>query len=168
MSTLTLILTHTRYRASATVQQIMSTCVEKEMTINSFTLFVERKLTSPGRSLSNFDEPPYNRLCQFVHDTDTDTPSHTYVHICHRTTGCEHMCLKGKRRYCASFVERKSTSPRKSVSNSDTDTDSTTHDWDREAVYENQRCSSWLEQDFRYSSSLEYRSRYNRTVCRLG
>jgi hypothetical protein len=137
------------------------------MTINTFTSFVERMLTSPGRSVSNFDAPPYSKLCQFVHDTDTDTPSHTYVHIRHRTTGYEHVCLTGKRQYSASFGERKSTSPRRSISNSDTDTDSTTHDWDREAAYENQRCSSWLEQYLRSSSSVQYRSRYNRTVCHL-
>jgi hypothetical protein len=137
------------------------------MTIDTFTSFVERKLTSPGRSVSNFDAPPYSRLCQCVHDTNTDTPSHMYVHIRHRTIGCEHVCSKGKRRYSASFVERKSTLPWRSVSNSDIDTDRTTHDWDREAAYENQRCSSWLEQYLRYSSSVQYRSRYNRTVCRL-
>jgi hypothetical protein len=107
-----------RYGASATVQQLMSTCVLKEMTINTSTLFVESKLTSPRGSVSNFDAPLYKRLCQFRHHTDTDT-------------------------------------------------DSTTHDWDREAAYENQQCSGWLAQYLRHSCSMQYRSRYNRTVCHL-
>jgi len=110
------------------------------MTINTSPSFVEQKLTSPRRRVPNFDAPPYSRLCQFRRDTDTDTPSHTYVHIRHRTTGCEHVCSKGKQPYSASFVERKYTSPRRSASNSDTD--STTHDWDREAAYGIQRCSN--------------------------
>jgi len=80
-----------------------------------------------------------------------------------------------KRRSSASFVERKSTSPRRSISNFDTN--STTHDWDREAAYENQRCSSWLEQYLQYSTRQllqvyiyvppRYRSWYSRTVCQL-
>jgi len=71
-----------------------------------------------------------------------------------------------KRRSSASFVERKSTSPRRCVSNFDTD--STTHDWDREAAYGNQQCSSWLEQYLRYSSSMQYRSRYNGLCVTFG
>jgi len=38
----------------------------------------------------------------------------------HCTTSYEPLRLKGKRRYSASFVEQKSTSPRRSVSNFDT------------------------------------------------
>jgi len=140
------------------------------MTINTSTSFVEQKLSSPRRSISNFDAPPYSRLWQFRHDTDTDTPSHKSVHFRHHTTGCDHVCIKGKRRYSALFVERKSTLPRRGASNFDID--STSHDWDREAVYENQRCSSWLEHYLLYISSTRYRqwqqrSRYNRTVCHL-
>jgi len=133
--------TYSTTRASATVQQLMSTSFQKEMTITTSTSFVEWKLTSPRRSVSNFDAPLSSRLCQFPHDTDRDTPSHKYVHIRHRTSGCEHVCLTGKRRYSASFVERKYTSPRRCAYNFDTN--STTHDWDREAAYGKQRRSSW-------------------------
>jgi len=87
-----------------------------------------------------------------------------YSSIHHRTTDYEHLRGKGKQWSSATFVERKSTTPWRSVSNFDTG--STTHDWDREAAYENQRRSSWLEQYLRYSST-RYRSRYNRTVCHL-
>ena len=53
--------------------------LKRAPTINTSTSFFQRKLTSPRRSVSNFDAPPYNRLCQFRHDTDTDTPSHMTV-----------------------------------------------------------------------------------------
>jgi hypothetical protein len=76
-------------------------CAEWDMTINTSTSFVKRKRRSPQRSVSNFDLPPYSRLCQFRLDAITGTPLHTYVHIHHWTTVFEHMCLKGKRRYSA-------------------------------------------------------------------
>jgi len=143
------------------------------MTINTSTWFLKPKLTSPRRSVSNFDVPPYSRSCQVRHDTDTDTPSHTYVLSCRCTTGCEHVHLRGIQWSSTSFVERKSTSPRKSASNFDTY--STTGDWVQEAAYGNQCCSGWLEQYFRYSTRqvlqvyiyFPTRSKYNRTVCHL-
>jgi len=61
-----------QYQASATIQQLMMTWVEGEMTINTSTLFVKRKLTSPQISISNFDEPVYNWLCQIWHDMETN------------------------------------------------------------------------------------------------
>jgi len=83
------------YRASTTVQQHISTGVEKEMIINTSTSIVERKLTLQQRSVSNFDVPLYNRLCQFRywHWHILDSAS-----IRHCTTGCEPMLLKVKSR----------------------------------------------------------------------
>ena len=126
-------------RASATVLQLMSTCVQTETTINTSTSFVEWKSTLPRRSVSNFDSSPYNQLWAFAFKSET--------------------------RILVSFVERKSTSPWRSISNFDAD--SKTHDWDREGTYVKQQGSSWLDLYFRYSSSMQYRSRYNRTVCHI-
>jgi len=41
------------------------------MTINTSTSFVEWKLTSPRRSVSSFDAPPYNRLWALVFKRET-------------------------------------------------------------------------------------------------
>jgi len=66
----------------------MSTSVEKEMTINTSTSFVEWKLTSPWSSVSNFDEPLFNRLCQFRYDTNTLSTTWTSSTVQHVMSTC--------------------------------------------------------------------------------
>jgi hypothetical protein len=65
------------------------------MTINSATLIVKRKLTLARRRVSNFNMPPYSRLCQlrYWHRHILD-----YVSIQHPTTGYEPLRLTGERR----------------------------------------------------------------------
>jgi hypothetical protein len=63
-----------------------------------------------------------------------------YSSIRHRTTGYEHLCLKRGttvfRFVC--HAEVNIATEKRLQFDTDTDTDSTTHDWDREAAYEDQ------------------------------
>jgi len=135
----------------------------------SFTSFVKWKSTLLWRSVSNFD-------------IGTNTPSHTHAHSRLleypppnnrlRQLGCEWKMMMNT---STSFVEQKSILPQGSVSNSDTY--STTHDWDCEAGYKNQQCSCWWGQYLSCSkwqvlqANLyvlpRYRSQFIRTVCHL-
>jgi len=125
-----------RYRASSTVHQLRSTRMEKEMTINTFTSFVEQKLTFLQRCVSNFNTPPHNMLCQFRHTVEyaqTLSTSRASATVQQVMSSC------GKREMIintlTSFVERNSTSPPRTVSNFDTER--ITHELDQEAAYRN-------------------------------
>jgi len=66
--------TNTRLRENPPpYNRLWALAFKSETTINTSTLFVERKSTSPWRSVSYLDAPPYNRLCQFRHNTETDS-----------------------------------------------------------------------------------------------
>jgi len=91
----------------------------------------------------------------------------------HRATCYLHLSLTGKWWSYTLFVEWKSTTPWRSVSNFDTDR--ITPDWHRVAANRNWQRSSWLEQYLQYSIRQvlqvclyvppRHQSRYNRTVC---
>jgi hypothetical protein len=66
-----------------------------------------------------------------------------YPSIRHRTTGYRHLCFEGNDDQHFHFISRAAVKiPTRSGSNSDTNTDSTTHNCDRKAAYRNQRRSS--------------------------
>jgi len=116
--------THSALQASATEQPMM---------INTSTLFVQRNSSPPRRSVSN---------------SHTDTLTHAYVNIHHHTTGFEHLCLKWNYDQHFHLVCREEVNiatEKRLQFWQYTDTDSATHDWNRETAYGNQRHSSSFE-----------------------
>jgi len=96
--------------------------------VNTSTLFFPQKSTSLYSSILNVD-------------TNPDNPSHTYIPIYHCTTGYQDLCWIGNIWYSGVFVQRLSTVWNWSLFNCDND--STSHDWDREAVYMKRWGASW-------------------------
>jgi len=123
--------------ASTTAQLAMSPCVCKGNQRSTLPLCLSRGSQHCHGEESPISIPTQTHLCISKHTLD-------YSSICNCTTGYDHLCLKWETKINTStlFVKRKVTSPRRSLSNSDPDTDSRTHDLDREAAYGNQWCSS--------------------------